>query len=219
MDYTLIKKTIIYWPPNCSHAKFASELRGKVVRIPESSSALGYNWVWQVPSVPVSKKCCHSWWVFVKHFDKPAYSNKWMFCWQGLFCCKIHNGQEQDFNLEGYCFHMSRADLLFTWGIFFSSLCKLRTCQLPRAKHALSQMRSCLGTCNPSGPKICCIYDTDSYLCSQRTNALVPPFVAILANVRADCSPGGRDLPRSQGPVVQDCRSKFSFILKAIKVN
>jgi len=101
---------------------------------------------------------------------------------------------------------------------FFSSLFRWRTCALLFVADMLSQMGSCFGTFGPSGLKFCCIYDTDSYLFSQRTNALVLPFVFITTNARADCSPDW-DLPRSQEPVVRDCRSKFSCIFKTIQVN
>lgn len=207
VDYTLIKrKNYTSWPPSCPHAEVASELWDQVVYIPESPSTPRCDRVWQIPGVPDSKKGCHSWQVCFKHFDKSAYSKKFMFCWQGLFCCKIRNGQEQDLNLEGYCFHVSRADLLFTQGIFFSSLCRWKTCALLLVADMLSQMGSCFGTCRPSGLKICCIYDMDSYLSSQRTSALVLPFIAILTDERADNSPDWGDLPRSKQPVVQDSK-------------
>lgn len=165
------------------------------------------------------RKFVKSWRSLVKHFDTSAYAKKPVLCWQGLFCCKMYNEPEKDLNLEGYCFEMSREDLPFTKGIFFS-LFRWRSCALIFVADMLSHMGTCFETCSPpTGLKICCIYDTDCYLFSRRTNTFVLPFITVLTNMRADHSPDWEDLPRSQEPAVQDRRSKFSCIFKSIQVN
>lgn len=174
--------------------------------------------VWQIPSVPFSKKVCQGWCVFVKYFDTPANSRKSCFIDKVCFVVKCIMNQRRTWTLKVIAVNCL-GKIYFLLREYFS-LFRWWSCALVFVADMLSHMGACFETWQSSFRAEDILYLWHRLLPFQPKNKyFFLPFITILTNMRTDHSPNWGPFPRSQEPAVQDSRSKFSCIFKSIQVN